>query len=484
MFRNLIPALADRYHVIAPDYPGFGESAAPDHKTFAYTFGHYADIVDGLLTQLGVKDYAIYLMDYGAPVGYRLALKHPERVTALIVQNGNAYEEGLKAFWDPIKAYWADGSEAHRAAIGVLVAPETTKFQYTDGVADVSRIDPDNWGHDQPLLDRPGNKDIQLDLFLDYGTNVPLYPKFQAFFRERKPPTLIVWGKNDKIFPADGATPYLRDLPDAELHLLDTGHFALEDKLDEMVPLIRDFLCRKLVPHSTPRLPTISFRSLARDGLRTNAGLQTARDVRGPVAVIPLASEPPANIIVDPPLPDALARGLVVIQYRTENLRIVPVFGSGRSTSSPRVGHLHLTVDDGPWHWVDASGEPLIIQSLTPGPHRVLIELADPTHRVDRPGCRQRGHPGKTIASRRPSRAPSLRRKEITFDGTKFGPDTSVHRRAVAGNRLAPSSNAAVCGRGSNQDFRTLPGRSLSRAELHPRKIGRDRAGDRTSGDQ
>jgi pimeloyl-ACP methyl ester carboxylesterase len=225
MFRNLIPALADRFHVIAPDYPGFGESAAPDHKTFAYTFGHYADIVDGLLTELGVKTYAIYLMDYGAPVGHRLALKHPERVTALIVQNGNAYEEGLKAFWDPIKAYWADGSDAHRAAIDVLVAPETTKFQYTDGVADITRIDPDNWGHDQPLL----------------------YPKFQAFFRERKPPTLIVWGKNDKIFPADGATPYLRDLPDAELHLLDTGHFALEDKLDEMVPLIRDFLCRKLV---------------------------------------------------------------------------------------------------------------------------------------------------------------------------------------------------------------------------------------------
>ena len=206
---------------------GLRRSAAPDHKTFAYTFGHYADIVDSLLTQLGVKDYAIYLMDYGAPVGYRLALKHPERVTALIVQNGNAYEEGLKAFWDPIKAYWADGSDAHRAAIDVLVAPETTKFQYTDGVADVTRIDPDNWGHDQPLLDRPGNKDIQLDLFLDYGTNVPLYPKFQAFFRDKKPPTLIVWGKNDKIFPADGATPYLRDLPDAELHLLDTGHFAL-----------------------------------------------------------------------------------------------------------------------------------------------------------------------------------------------------------------------------------------------------------------
>ena len=207
MFRNLIPALADRYHVIAPDYPGFGESAAPDHKDFAYTFAHYADIVDGLVIQLGVSKYAIYLMDYGAPVGYRLALKHPERVTALIVQNGNAYEEGLKAFWDPIKAYWADGSQAHREAIGVLVAPETTKFQYTDGVADVSRIDPDNWGHDQRLLDRPGNKEIQLDLFLDYGTNVPLYPQFQAFFRERRPPTLIVWGKNDKIFPRTAQRP-------------------------------------------------------------------------------------------------------------------------------------------------------------------------------------------------------------------------------------------------------------------------------------
>lgn len=246
MFRNLIPALADRYHVIAPDYPGFGESAAPDHKQFAYTFAHYADLMDGLLAKLGVKKYALYLMDYGAPVGYRLALKHPERVTALIIQNGNAYEEGLKKFWDPIKAYWADPSDAKREALSFLVKPETTKFQYVDGVRDVSRIDPDNWRHDQALLDRPGNKDIQLDLFLDYGTNVPLYPKFQAFFRERQPPALIVWGKNDTIFPADGAHPYKRDLPEVEFHLLDTGHFALEDKADEIVPLIRDFLDRNL----------------------------------------------------------------------------------------------------------------------------------------------------------------------------------------------------------------------------------------------
>jgi pimeloyl-ACP methyl ester carboxylesterase len=246
MFRNLIPLLADRYRVIAPDYPGFGQSDAPDHSKFAYTFGHYADIVDQLMDQLKAKNYAMYVMDYGAPVGYRLALKHPERVTGLIVQNGNAYEEGLREFWDPIKAYWATGSQEKREALSNLVVLDTTIFQYTDGVADVTRISPDNWVHDQALLDRPGNKDIQLDLFYDYRTNVPLYPQFQAFFRERKPPTLIVWGKNDKIFPHQGAHPYLRDLPDAEFHLLDTGHFALEDKLDEMAPLIHDFLDRKV----------------------------------------------------------------------------------------------------------------------------------------------------------------------------------------------------------------------------------------------
>lgn len=246
MFRNLIPLLADRYRVIAPDYPGFGQSDAPDHKQFRYGFGQYADIVNSLAERLGAKRYALYLMDYGAPVGYRLALKHPERVSALIVQNGNAYVEGLGAFWDPIKAYWANPTDANRQAIGYLVERKTTNFQYTDGVSDVSRIDPDNVGHDQPLLDRPGNRDIQLDLFLDYGTNVPLYPQFQAFFRKYRPPTIIVWGKNDKIFPAEGATPYLRDLPEAEYHILDTGHFVLEDKLDVAGPLIRDFLDRKV----------------------------------------------------------------------------------------------------------------------------------------------------------------------------------------------------------------------------------------------
>jgi pimeloyl-ACP methyl ester carboxylesterase len=238
--------MADSYHVLAPDYPGFGQSDMPDRSMFSYTFDRFAELVDGLLDQLKVTRYAMYVMDYGAPVGWRLALKHPERMTGLIVQNGNAYEEGLKEFWDPIKAYWADRSEAHRKALGMLVAPESTKFQYVDGVADVSRIAPDNWVHDQALLDRPGNADIQMDLFYDYRTNLPLYPKIQAYFRERQPPTLIVWGKNDKIFPADGAHPYKRDLREVEFHLIDTGHFALEDKADEIVPLIRDFLGRKV----------------------------------------------------------------------------------------------------------------------------------------------------------------------------------------------------------------------------------------------
>jgi pimeloyl-ACP methyl ester carboxylesterase len=247
MFRNLTPALADRYHVIAPDYPGFGESAAPDHTAFAYSFGHYADLLDGLVQQLGARHYAMYVMDYGAPVGFRLALKHPERVSALIVQNGNAYEEGLGAFWDEMKTYWVDGSDAHRERLSKLLTLQSTIFQYLDGVKDPTRIDPENWLFDQSLLDRPGEKDIQLDLFHDYGANVELYPRFQAYFRERKPPTLIVWGKNDKIFPPDGAWPYLRDLPHAEIHMIDSGHFALEDQSALMTSLIHDFLDRKLL---------------------------------------------------------------------------------------------------------------------------------------------------------------------------------------------------------------------------------------------
>jgi pimeloyl-ACP methyl ester carboxylesterase len=246
MFRNLIPALADRYRVIAPDYPAFGHSATPDRRTFPYTFAKYADVVDGLLEQLAVRRYALYVQDYGAPVGYRLALKHPERVSALVVQNGNAYEEGLRGFWDPIKAYWAEGTKQRREALRAGLTPAATKSQYVDGVRDPSRISPDNWLIDQALLDRPGTDEIMLDLFYDYGTNVALYPRFQEFFRARRPPTLIVWGRNDAIFPAEGARPYLRDLPEAELHLLDSGHFALEDQGDEIARLMRDFLDRKV----------------------------------------------------------------------------------------------------------------------------------------------------------------------------------------------------------------------------------------------
>jgi pimeloyl-ACP methyl ester carboxylesterase len=246
MYRNLIPALADRYRVIAPDYPGFGLSAMPGRDAFTYSFANYADLVDKLLVRLGVSSYALYVMDYGAPVGFRLALKHPERVTALVVQNGNAYDEGLSPFWDQLKAYWADGSEAAREALRPLLSSEVTRFQYVDGVRDITRIDPANWIQDQALLDRPGNADIQLDLFYDYRTNVALYPEFQAYFRAHQPPTLIVWGANDTIFPAAGAMAFGRDLSKVELHLLDSGHFALEDKGDEIVKLMRDFLGRHL----------------------------------------------------------------------------------------------------------------------------------------------------------------------------------------------------------------------------------------------
>jgi pimeloyl-ACP methyl ester carboxylesterase len=246
MFRDLIPSLADRYRIIAPDYPGFGQSGTPDRGRFSYSFARYAELVDALLTKLHIERYALYVQDYGAPVGYRLALRHPERVTALIIQNGNAYEEGLKEFWTPIKAYWADGSKQHREELRAGLTPAATRGQYLDGVRDPSRVAPDSWVHDQALLDRPGIDEIMLDLFRDYAGNVALYPQFQAFFRTHRPPTLIVWGQNDIIFPADGARAYLRDLPDAELHLLDTGHFALEDRGEQIATLMRDFLARRL----------------------------------------------------------------------------------------------------------------------------------------------------------------------------------------------------------------------------------------------
>lgn len=246
MFRTLIPALSDRYRVIAPDYPGFGQSAAPERSEFKYTFDTFAKLVDGLTEKLGVSRYALYVMDYGAPVGFRLAASHPDRVTALVVQNGNAYTEGLQKFWDPIKTYWASGSKSDREALRWLTSLKATKWQYTHGVPDASLVSPDTWTHDQALLDRSGNQEIQLDLFYDYRTNVPLYPAWQDYFRTHKPATLVIWGKNDEIFVAAGATPYKRDLPDAEIHLLDAGHFALETNGPEMARLIRDFLERKV----------------------------------------------------------------------------------------------------------------------------------------------------------------------------------------------------------------------------------------------
>ncbi|MBW9051067.1 alpha/beta fold hydrolase [Rhizobium mesosinicum] len=244
MFRNLIPFLADEYHVIAPDLPGFGLSGMPPREDFEYSFANFADIVDELLETLEVDRYVLYVMDYGAPTGFRLALKHPDRVAGIVTQNGNAYEDGLQGFWDPIRALWKENSPQNRDALRPFMSLEITKFQYLDGVADQSRIDPSNWIVDQHFLDRPGNEEIQLDLFYDYRNNVALYPKFQEYFREYKPPMLVAWGAKDSIFPAAGANAFLRDNPDAELHLLDSGHFAFEDKADVIVPLMRDFLGR------------------------------------------------------------------------------------------------------------------------------------------------------------------------------------------------------------------------------------------------
>ncbi len=243
MFRNLIPALANNYHVLAPDYPGYGNSSMPLVNNYEYSFDHLADVIDEFLSKKDINKYTLYVMDYGAPIGFRIATKHPERVQGLIIQNGNAYEEGLLEFWDPIKAFWKDKSPENGQALrDALLTSDATKWQYTHGVRNTESISPDTWIIDQALLDRPGNKDIQIELFYSYGTNPPLYPSWQEYFRTHQPPTLLVWGKNDPIFPEEGAHPYKRDLKKLDFHLLDTGHFALEEDGDTIADLILQFM--------------------------------------------------------------------------------------------------------------------------------------------------------------------------------------------------------------------------------------------------
>ena len=246
MFRNLIPTLADRYYVIAPDLPGFGFSDAPDRKRFRYTFEQLAKVIDKFTQTIGLERYGIYVFDYGAPVGFRLALAHPERVTAIISQNGNAYEEGLSQGWNPIQKYWKEPTPENRAALRDFLTPEATKSQYLYGVQDETLVAPEAYQLDSTLLARPGIDEIQLDLFLDYASNVALYPKFQEYFRTKRPPLLAVWGKHDPFFLPPGAEAFKRDNPNAEVHFYDTGHFALETHYREIADAIREFLSRKV----------------------------------------------------------------------------------------------------------------------------------------------------------------------------------------------------------------------------------------------
>jgi pimeloyl-ACP methyl ester carboxylesterase len=242
MFRNLIPQLADLFHVVAPDLVGFGQSDMPSRDSFAYTFEALTDILEGFTDAIGFDRYALYVFDYGAPTGFRLAVRRPQRVTAIITQNGNAYEEGLSDGWNPIRAYWKDPTQANRDAIRTLMLPETTVWQYTHGAPDASLVSPDGYTLDNHYLARPGAHEIQLDLFLDYSSNVGLYPKFQEYFRTHRPPLLAVWGRNDPFFLPAGAKAFKRDIPDADVRLLDTGHFALETHSTEIATAIREFL--------------------------------------------------------------------------------------------------------------------------------------------------------------------------------------------------------------------------------------------------
>jgi pimeloyl-ACP methyl ester carboxylesterase len=242
MFRDLIPLLADRFHLIAPDLPGFGQSDMPDRSKFTYTFDNIAQAIDRFTEAIGLTRFAIYVFDYGAPTGFRLATWHPERVIAIISQNGNAYADGLSDNWKPIRAYWEDPSPANRDALRAFLAPETTVWQYTHGVADPSAVSPDGYSLDNFYLARSGAEEVQLDLLRDYESNVALYPTFQAYFRTQKPHLLAVWGKNDPFFLPAGAEAFKRDVPDAVVRLFDTGHFALETHAGEIAAVIRDFL--------------------------------------------------------------------------------------------------------------------------------------------------------------------------------------------------------------------------------------------------
>ena len=241
MFRNLMQYLGDEFHMVAPDYPGYGNSSMPSVEEFEYTFDNQAEIIDKFVEKIGLKKYSLYVMDYGAPIGFRLFAKHPERVQAFIVQNGNAYDEGLEEFWNNIKAWWNDKTFENEKKLHYLVTQETTKWQYTNGTRNPESINPDNWTVDQAKLDREGNVAIQLAMLYDYKTNPPLYPSWQKAFRKYQPPTLIVWGKNDYIFPESGAHPYKRDLKDVETYILDTGHFALEEDGDVIAEKISTF---------------------------------------------------------------------------------------------------------------------------------------------------------------------------------------------------------------------------------------------------
>lgn len=242
MFRNLIPILAGHYHVVAPDFPGFGQTDLPSHSEFAYTFANLAEVIGKFTEVVGLKKFSIYIFDYGSPVGLRIAVKHPERIQAIISQNGNAYVEGLSDGWNPIRTYWKDPSQNNRDALRSMLTPQTTEFQYVHGVADKSLVSPDGRSLDDFYLARPGAHEAQLDLFLDYAKNVEMYPEFQTYFRTSKPPFLAVWGRNDPFFLPAGAEAFKRDIPNAEVQFFDTGHFALETHCEKIAAAILKFM--------------------------------------------------------------------------------------------------------------------------------------------------------------------------------------------------------------------------------------------------